>query len=86
MRWQSVLAIYMLFWALSVFFVLPFGVRTSREAGVDLVPGQADSAPHGFSLKRTAIRTTIVATTLFAIFFLNYIYGWVTPDMLDWTR
>ena len=86
MRWQSALAIYILFWAFSVFLVLPFGVRTAEEAGAKLVPGQTESAPHGFSLKRTAIRTTIVATTLFALFMLNYVYGWVTADMLDWTR
>ena len=85
MNWKSALAIYFLFWALSVFFVLPFGVKTSEEAGVDLVPGQAESAPHGFSVKRTAIRTTIVATVLWSLFLLNYIYGWVTPAMLDWT-
>ena len=86
MKWQSMLAIYALFWALSVFFVLPFGVRTSPEAGEALVPGQAESAPHGFSVKRTAIRTTIVATLLFLLFYLNYVFGWVTADMLDWTR
>jgi len=85
MNWKSALAIYFLFWALSVFFVLPFGVKTSEEAGVELVPGQAESAPHGFSVKRTAIRTTIVATVLWSLFLLNYIYGWVTPAMLDWS-
>ncbi len=86
MHWQSMLAIYFLFWAISVFFVLPFGVRTAEEAGVDLVPGQAESAPHGFSVKRTAIRTTIVATVLWALFFLNYTFGWVTVGMLDWAH
>jgi len=86
MTWKSALAIYGLFWAFSVFFVLPFGVRTSEESGVALVPGQAESAPVGFSVKRTAIRTTIVATVLFALFFLNYNFGWVTADMLDWTH
>lgn len=85
MKWQSALAIYFLFWAMSVFFVLPFGVRTAEEAGVDLVPGQAESAPHGFSVKRTAIRTTIVATVLWGLFMLNYVFGWVTPAMLDWS-
>lgn len=86
MKWQSALAIYMLFWAFSVFLVLPFGVRTSEEAGVDMVPGQAQSAPHEFNAARVAIRTTIVATLLFGIFMLNYVYGWVTTDMLDWVN
>jgi predicted secreted protein len=86
MNWKSAVAIYLLFWAFSVFLVLPFGVRTAHEAGVELIPGQAESAPHAFSVKRTAIRTTYVATALFALFMLNYSFGWVTTDMLDWTR
>lgn len=86
MKWQSALAIYMLFWAFSVFFVLPFGVKTSEEAGVPLVPGQAQSAPHEFNAKRVMLRTTIVATVLFGIFMANYVFGWVTADMLDWAN
>ena len=86
MNWKSALAIYTLFWALSVFFVLPFGVRTAEEAGAELVPGQAESAPHSFDARRIAIRTTIVATLLFGAFYLNYVFGWVTADMLDWTH
>lgn len=86
MKWQSALAIYVLFWSLCVFFVLPFGVRTSQEAGVEMVPGQADSAPANFDLKRVAIRTTILSSILFGLFLLNYVYGWVTTDMLDWAR
>ena len=86
MRWQSALAIYFLFWTFSVFLVLPFGVRTSEEAGAALVPGQAASAPHEFRPLRVALRTTIVATVLFALFYLNYVFGWVTADMLDWSR
>jgi len=82
-RWTSVLAIYVLFWAFSVFLVLPWGVRTTREAGGDYVAGQAESAPHEFRLGRLALRVTIVATLLFGLFFANYRYGWVTPQMLD---
>jgi predicted secreted protein len=85
-RWQSALAIYVLFWAFSVFLVLPFGVRTAHEAGAELVPGQAESAPHGFNPGRVALWTTIVATVLFALFYLNYVNGWVTADMLDWAQ
>jgi predicted secreted protein len=83
MRWTSLLAIYLLFWALSVFFVLPFGVRTTREAGGEFVPGQAESAPHEFRPGRILLRVTIVATILWGLFVLNYLYGWVTPQMLN---
>ncbi|MEH3047990.1 DUF1467 family protein [Sphingomonas adhaesiva] len=82
MRWTSMLAIYVLFWAFSVFLVLPWGVRTSAEAGAEHVPGTAESAPHEFSLKKVAVRTTIVATVLFALFMANYEFGWVSPSML----
>ena len=45
MQWTSVLAIYFLFFVFSAFILLPFGVRTHDEAGLEMVPGQADSAP-----------------------------------------
>ena len=83
MRWTSALAIYILFWAFSVFLVLPFGVRTTHEAGGDYVPGQAESAPHEFRPGRIALRVTMVATALFLLFQLNYIYGWITPQIID---
>jgi len=83
MRWTSALAIYILFWSFSVFLVLPWGVRTTHEAGGTPVPGQAESAPHEFRLGRLLLWTTVVATVLFALFQLNYRYGWVTSQMLD---
>ena len=83
MRWTSALAIYILFWSLSVFLVLPFGVRTHEEAGVERIPGQAQSAPHTFSPGRTALRVTIVATILFGLFYLNYVEGWIGPETFD---
>ncbi len=83
MRWTSALAIYVLFWSFSVFLVLPFGVRTTREVGGEHVPGQSESAPHEFHAGRIAWRVTIVATVLFALFQLNYRYGWITPQSVD---
>jgi predicted secreted protein len=83
MRWTSALAIYILFWSFSVFLVLPFGVRTTHEAGGEPVPGQAESAPHEFDVKKLAWRVTIVATILFALFQLNYRYEWVTARDVD---
>jgi predicted secreted protein len=83
MRWTSILAIYLLFWALSVFLVLPFGVRTHEEAGAERVPGQADSAPHQFEVRKLVIRTTIVSAILFGLYYLNYVNGWITPQDVD---
>lgn len=86
MRLTSAIAIYILFWTFSVFLVLPFGVRTSEEAGVERVAGQAESAPHEFAPGKVALRVTIVATVAFALFYANYIYGWITTDMIDITK
>ena len=84
MKLTSILAIYALFWALSLFLVLPFGVRTTEEEGEKVQTGNADSAPHQFSFGKVALRTTILSAILFGLFYANYVYGWIAPDVLDW--
>jgi predicted secreted protein len=84
MRWTSILAIYILFWTLSLFLVLPFGVRTAQEEGHAAGPGHADSAPHAFSLPRALFRAALLGALLTALYVANYIYGWVTVEDLDW--
>jgi predicted secreted protein len=86
MRWTSVLAIYFLMIVASAFVLLPFGVKTDEEVGNKLVPGQAESAPHKFHLGKHLLRAAILAAVLTALFDLNYIYGWITPDDLDLYR
>ena len=84
MRWTSIAAIYILFWMLSLFLVLPWGVRTSEEEGAAPETGHAESAPHVFRPGRVLLWTTIVATVLFGLFYANYVFGWVTVEDLDW--
>lgn len=84
MRWTSALAIYILFWTMSLFLVLPWGVRTSEEMGRKSQPGHAESAPHDFRFGRAALWTTVVATILFGLFYANYVAGWITAQDLDW--
>ncbi|WP_423603896.1 DUF1467 family protein [Sphingomonas sp. MS122] len=84
MSWPSALAIYFLFWFLALFLVLPFSARTSVEAGEPLVPGQAESAPRAFPAGWIALRTTALSALLFALYYLNYVNGWITADMLDY--
>ena len=47
------------------------------------VPGQADSAPHRFDLKRHLWRSTLVALGLFGLYYANWHFGWITTDQLD---
>lgn len=83
MKWTSIIAIYCLFWVVSAFILLPFGVKTHDEAGIPKVKGQADSAPANFRPGKIAIRATILGAVLCAIYIANFINGWVTPDDLN---
>ena len=83
MALTSIVAIYFLFFAFSAFVLLPFGVRTDDEAGTSKVPGQAESAPHRFNLKRHLLKAVVLAAILFAIYYANWTCGWITPDDLD---
>ena len=86
MRWTSIAAIYSLFWVMSAFLVLPFGMRTADEAEVDKVPGQAESAPAEWRPGRIAKRATVLSALLFGLFYANYTFGWLTPRNLDYVN
>ena len=83
MRWTSILAIYVLIWTLSAFILLPFGVKTHDEAGLDKIPGQADSAPANFRPGRIIIGATLLSAFLCGLFVANYIYGWIVPQDIN---
>ena len=83
MEWTSILAIYFLFWVMSAFVLLPLGVKTADEVGVEKVPGQADSAPANFRAAPLIIRATVIAIVLTTAYVLNYEYGWITAQDLD---
>ena len=86
MQWTSILAIYALVWVMSAFVLLPFGVRTADEMGVEKIPGQADSAPANFRPGKLVLRASIIAAVLTTLFVLNYIHGWIGVEDLDVTR
>jgi len=73
----SIVAIYLLFWVITAFMVMPFGLRTPDETGEPMVKGQATSAPSNFRPVKVALRTTIISAILFALFYANYTYDWV---------
>ena len=84
MKLTSILAIYLLFWTLCLFLVRPWHVRTAEDVGEKVQPGHAESAPHRFPAAKIFLRTTLLSALLFGLFYANYIFGWITPAMLDW--
>jgi predicted secreted protein len=83
MQITSIAAIYFLFFVMSGFMMLPFGVKTADEVGAAKVPGQADSAPVNFQPGKVAARASVVAALATALFVANYHYGWVTVSDID---
>ena len=83
MQITSIAAIYFLFFVMSAFVMLPFGVRTADEAGEAKVPGQADSAPVNFQPGKVAARALVIAAAATALFVANYQMGWITVADID---
>lgn len=84
MQWTSMVAIYGLFWVLSAFLVMPFGLRTPDEVeGYTVERGHATSAPVNFRPKLIAKRATVVALVLFGLYYVNYAEQWITVDDLN---
>jgi len=74
------IAIYCIIWFLTLFAVLPFGVRTSEEAGGDHVEGAADSAPEQPRMGRKVLITTAVAFAIWLVVFSVLEYRLITLD------
>ncbi len=84
MSWGAIIAIFFLFWVSAAFLMLPFGVRTDEEVGAHKVAGQADSAPHRFDLPRHLLHAALLGAAMFALYYANWVYGWVTLADLDY--
>lgn len=72
------LSIYLIVWVITFFALLPMQVRSVDEDGRAPVPGQMAGAPVDARLLWKAKWTTIVATGLFALIYLNAARGWIT--------
>ena len=82
MSWTTAAAIYFVIWWIVLFAVLPFGVRNAAEAGEDVEAGNDPGAPTVPALGLKLIWTTIVASIVFALCWVIYVYRLVTLDDL----
>ncbi len=83
MKWTSALAIYLLFWAFSAFFVLPFHGRRLSDDDAPLVKGQDRGAPATFRPRRILFQMTIAASVAFVLYYIAYVNGWADPNVLS---
>jgi predicted secreted protein len=70
------LVLYIMIWWMTLFAVLPFGVKTQGEAD-DVVPGTPESAPVRPRLLKTFLINTVVAAVTFAIVWGALEYDWL---------
>ena len=84
MRWTSILAIYILFWTMSLFLVLPFGVRTGEEVGASPARAtpRARRTAFSFDARRAARRPS--RAILSACFTPITSSAGSTVETLDW--
>ena len=80
------IAIYLTLWWTVLFSVLPLGVTSHAEAGIDKGDGGDPGAPVDPKLKKKFITTTIVSTILWVILFLIIHFKLITlpPVPASW--
>ena len=78
----TALAIYFILWWLTLFAVLPWGVRSQHESG-DIAPGTDPGAPALPRIAAKLLWTTIVSAIVFALLYVVYIYRMITFEAVD---
>ena len=81
----TAIAIYFLIWWITLFAVLPFGVRAPGEG--EMAPGTDPGAPVAARIFMKLIWNTVVSGVIFALCYWVYTYRLVTlEDLVRWLR
>jgi len=78
----TVIAIYFLIWWITLFAVLPWGVRSQHESGREIAPGTDPGAPAVHRVWHALMWTTIIATVIFVVLAGAYRQGLIPFDWL----
>jgi predicted secreted protein len=82
----TAIAIFFLIWWITLFAVLPFGVRRQDEDGI-ITPGTDPGAPSIARLGAKLLWTTGVASVIFALCYVIYVNQLLPLDRLAaWLR
>jgi predicted secreted protein len=74
----SAFVVWLIIWWLTLFIILPIGVRGQAEEG-DVVEGTEPGAPYKLDIKKKFIQTTIIGTILWAL-----TCGLIISGIIDW--
>lgn len=84
MNWFTGIATFMILWWLSLFIVLPIGVRGQAEDN-DIAHGTEPGAPTRPDMLKKVIWTTVMAAIFFLLVVLIVESGWLTwARLADW--
>ncbi|MBW8322273.1 MAG: DUF1467 family protein [Rhizobium sp.] len=77
----SAFAVYFVIWWITLFAILPIGMRTQAEAE-EVVPGSVESAPARFRGGKVVLLTTVVSAAIYGGWYLVTAYFGVGLDSL----
>lgn len=69
----SILAVYFVIWWITLFAVLPIGLRTQADDN-EIVPGSVESAPSRFRPARVLLLNSAVAGVIYAAWYISSTY------------
>ncbi|WLR93960.1 DUF1467 family protein [Shinella zoogloeoides] len=69
MQLFSYFAVYFIVWWMTLFAVLPFGLKTQAEAE-EVVPGTVESAPARFRGGRVVLMTTAISAIIYVAWYI----------------
>ena len=78
----SALVLFLVYWFMVFFILLPVRIRTQGDDG-DIVPGTHASAPTVTFLRTKFIITTIISLFLWALTCVIIISGWISIETID---
>jgi predicted secreted protein len=84
MSWPTIIALYLTIWWTVLFAILPIGVTTYAEAGIEVTDGGDPGAPIDPKLKRKCLTTTWVSALILALILAVIHFHLINLDKLPW--
>ena len=82
MSWFTSICVYLTIWWTVLFAVLPWGIQSHAEAGIDRGDGGDPGAPVDPKLKRKFFTTTWISAIVFGLLWLTLHFHWITLPSL----